>query len=241
MPMSDWKATTYSTTKLTPELRDLVENGVDIWAFDYDGFYEGEAKAAFEKKVIDHYYFRQIGQETIGRFLHYFRSRIREIMPYYKQVYKSIQIMDAIEDPFGNIDVTETFEQTTTNTGRTSGTVDSSTRSSGDTSVDTSDDHINRFSDSPAGSISNLDNYLTTAAKDSSTGSTDTTMSNESTSESSSESESENESTVRHTFKKQGNQGVNTYAHDMVEFRQTFLNIDMMIINDLNDLFLRVY
>lgn len=235
------KATTYSTTKLTPELRELVENGIDIWAFDYDGFYEGEAKAAFEKKVVDHYYFRQIGQETIGRFLHYFRARVREIMPYYKQLYKTIQIMDAIEDPFGNIDVTETFEQTSTNRGSSSGKVDSSTTSSGDTSVDTSDEHTNRFSDSPAGAISNIDNYLTTAARDNTTGSTDTTMNNESTSESSSESESENESTVRHTFRKIGNQGVNTYAHDMVEFRQTLLNIDAMFINDLNDLFLRVY
>ena len=74
-------------SKLTVELGEIVEKGVDIWGFDYPSFYEGEEKTAFEKKVIDHFYFRQIGQETVGRFLHYFRARVREIMPYYIKVY----------------------------------------------------------------------------------------------------------------------------------------------------------
>jgi hypothetical protein len=47
--------------------------------------------------------------------------------------------------------------------------------------------------------------------------------------------------TTKHTYTKKGNQGVNTYAHDMKELRDTFLNIDMMIINELKDLFLQAY
>lgn len=211
------RTTLTTSTTLTVELRDLIENGVDIWDFEYDGFYEGDDKIAFEKKVIDHYYFRQIGQETVERFKHFFRCRIREIMPYYKQVYKSIKIMDEIEDPFGNVDITETTtENTKTNTS-----------SNGTLTGNNSNTH--KYLDSPHGSIENLDSYLTEATTDN--GNTSST--------SVGSGEGKTDRTL--TYTKKGNQGVNTYAHDMVEYRQTFLNIDKMIIDDLNNLFLGVY
>ena len=47
--------------------------------------------------------------------------------------------------------------------------------------------------------------------------------------------------TVSHTLTRKGNQGVNTYAHDMIEFRQSIIDVDRQIIDDLNDLFLMVY
>lgn len=267
----------YSTTKVTLELRELIESGVDPWDFEYDGYYEGEEKTAFEKKVIDHFYFRQIGQETVGRFLHYFRSRIREVMPYYKSLYKSIQLMESIENPFGNVDITETFEEETegTSTGSSSGT---STSSSSATSEDSSqndrtygserDVGINgtntvsserRFSNTPMGSISNLDNYLTEATKETNsdtqtnstvehnTGSEGVTASSESTATSSGTASTSGESSdtstgkTKRTIHREGNHGVNTYAHDMLEYRQILLNIDMLVINELNDLFLMVY
>lgn len=211
----------YSNTKVTVELRELVENGVDIWDFDYPSYYKGDEKKAFEQKVIDHFYFRQIGQETTGRFLHMFRSRIREIMPYYIQMYKSVEIMGAIKDPFGNVDIIETFTQTTKGKGQSSTTAHGKTDS----------DNEHRFSNTPQGSIENIDEYLTEGAKDNSSTINDTRAN----------SSASNEETVTHEFKKTGNQGVNTYAHDMIEFRESFINVDMMIINELNDLFLLVY
>ena len=36
-----------STTKLTVELRELVENGVNVWDFDYPSYYKDEQKTAF--------------------------------------------------------------------------------------------------------------------------------------------------------------------------------------------------
>ena len=227
------RTTLYSPTALTQELRELVENGVDIWDFEYDGFYEGDEKLAFEKKVIDHYYFRQIGQETVERFKHFFRCRIREIMPYYKQVYKSIKIMDEIKDPFGNVDVTETFEEERSE----SSTASSNSSSSSDTSLVSHEAKEHIISDAPRGAISNIQSYMTNAETEDndSSGTTSSDASAQGT------SSGESNGTVKHTFRKTGNQGVNTYAHDMVEYRQTFLNIDKMVIDDLNDLFLGVY
>ena len=51
------------------------------------------------------------------------------------------------------------------------------------------------------------------------------------------------EGTHTHVMTKKGNQGVNTYAHDMLEFRQLFQNIVQMIIHDsrIAELFMLVY
>ena len=53
----------------------------------------------------------------------------------------------------------------------------------------------------------------------------------------------ESSGTVKHTMNKKGNQGVNTYAHDLLEFRELFINIEQQIIKDerISELFMRVY
>lgn len=228
-----WITPMNDTTKLTVELREIVESGVDIWDFEYPSFYTGDDKKAFEKKVIDHYYFRQIGQETVGRFLHCFRSRINDIMPYYIQLYESEKFMRDIEDPFATVDYTETFEQETS--GTTSGTsvIDSESNSDGTSNGNST----RKFSNTPQGSIDNLDSYLTEANVDTSgMNTTDTTNATTTTETSGSDT-----GTVRHTLTKKGAMGVTTFGHDMIEYRQSFLNIDLMLIKELNDLFLGIY
>lgn len=265
----------YSNTKVTLELRDVLATTDDrgqpfkLWDFDYPSYYKGSEKEAFEQKVIDHYYFQQIGVETIARFKHNFKTRMREIMPYYLQMYKSVEIMNAIEDPFGNVDIVETFEQETSesSTGSSSGSSsgsstnnDHETRSSNETATKTdeklsAEDSDRRFSNTPQGSIDNIDNYLTEASKDSrdqsetinSSGTVTTggETINEGTATSTATttgtSETENSGTVKHTLTRKGNQGVNTYAHDMIEYRQSFIDVDMLVIGALRDLFLFVY
>lgn len=265
--MLNWRATTYSTTKSTIRLCDIVENFVEnsensiepfnLWNFDYPSYYQGDEKKAFEQKVIDHFYFREIGFETVGRFHHYFKSKVREIMPYYIQLYKSQELMQSIEDPFGNVNVTEKWTETRTGTssGTTSDTSESTTTGessssqTGQSTTQSSDKMTRKFSNTPQGTIANLDKYMTEATTEEHviTGNENTQGTNKNTTEGTATatangtSSSENSETIEHTFTKVGNQGVNTYAHDMEELRKTFLNIDMMIINDLSELFLKIY
>lgn len=216
-----WYSTLYDVSKHTIELGDLVKSGIDIWDFNYPSFYKGDDKKAFEQKVIDHYRFRQIGQETPARFLHMFRSRIRDIMPYYIQLYESEKYMKEIEDPFATVDYTETFEQTATDNSTNSITANSTT----------STDGLRKFSNTPQGSIDNIDRYMTEANKESDT----------SNGSSKSSGTSNSSGTVKHTLTKKGAMGVTTFGHDMIEYRQSFRNIDLEVINELNDLFLGVY
>ena len=235
-----WKTTLYETTRLTVELRDIVDNGensVNLWDFEYPSFYEGEQKKAFEQKVIDHYYFRQIGSETVGRFLHQFRTKVREIMPYYIQLYESEKYMDELEDPFATVNYTETYSETSS--GTSSDVSNTSTSTESDENRTGSVDNVNKYSKTPQGSISNIDNYLTEATVNETTSNDNVNVTASGSGESTSTGTSSG--TVEHTLTKKGAMGVTTFGHDMIEFRQTFLNIDMMVINELNDLFLKIY
>lgn len=235
----------WDNSKTTLELGEMIESGVDIWAFDYPSYYKDAEKTAFEQKVIDHYRFRQIGQETPGRWLHYFRTRMQEIMPYYIQLYESQALMQSLDDPFGNVDITETFEETRTgeSSGSSSSTDTGQSNAEGGDYTDTNLNTAKKFSNTPQGSIENLDTYLTEATVD--IGATNTTVTHNNTVNTLNNGETtttgSESGSVKHTLTRKGNQGVNTYAHDMRELRETFLNIDLQIIRELNDLFLGVY
>ena len=243
-------------TGTTVELNDLIRNGVDIWAFEYPVpaktvTYNGKTatvpfdKQAFEQKIVDHYRFREIGQETVGRWLHYFRTRIREIMPYYCQLYEFEAKWQNVEDPLESYNLTESFEQEATNAGTSSATStgNSSETAKEETSGSTGTDKTSRFSDTPQGSVDNLDSYLTTATRDNETGSSSgtTDRTGSGSSESTSTGESSDSGTVSHTLTRRGNIGVQPLGSEVRDIRQAFINIDQMVIEELRDLFLQIY
>lgn len=192
------------------------------------------------KKIIDHYRFYEIGSQTPGRFLYNLEMTLNEIMPYYNQLYKSIDIMNNIDDIFGNVDIVESYEEETS--GNTASTSDSKTESK----VDSKNNSTNEMDTSGRNASSKTPQSLLSAKTlDEITSASDmgwnedssksTSNSNdESTSNSNNESKNDVKSNTntKHTLTKKGNQGVNTYAHDMLEFRELFLNVEMQIIND---------
>lgn len=246
----------YDNTGVTVELREIVESGVDIWGFDYPVprpsiDYNGKTckvdfdKAAFEKKIVDHYYFRQIGQETVGRWLHYFRTRIREIMPYFVQLYEFDAKFRNIDDPLESYNLVETFKQEHSNNGSVSGTSTSSNSSerSEEGSSNASNDLVRKFSNTPQGSVSNLDDHLTEATVENGlqNGSSNQTANESGSASGSSEQTSEDSGSVEHTLTKRGNIGVQPLGGEVENIRNAFINIDQMVINELKDLFLQVY
>lgn len=251
--MIPYNALNFSTSKTTVELRDLVNNGVDIWAFDYPSYYKGDAKKEFEQKVIDHYYFREIGQETTGRWLHYFRTKVREIMPYYIELYESVDLLKGAGDPFEAYNLTETYTRTHSSQGSTSGSSETdsegtSERSMNGTHTKNSDSEgVRKHSDTPQGSINNLETYMTDGTidtLDASENVTDTesaTDTNTARANASSESTSADSGEESYTLTRRGNIGVQPLGQELKVYREALINVDMMVINELNDLFLKVY
>lgn len=234
----------WDNTGVTVELGDIVASGVDVWAFDYPVpaetvSYNGKTakvpfnKQAFEQKILDHYRFRQIGQETVGRWLHYFRTRMREIMPYYVQLYEFEAKWSNVDDPLESYNLVETFtgESYGSGTVNTSGSSESSSNSSGTT------DATRKHSDTPQGSISNLDNYMSEATRENGSQSNTATVNGSD----SSETGTENTGTSTHTLTRKGNIGVQPLGGEVKNIREAFINIDLMVINELKDLFLQVY
>ena len=72
------------------------------------------SKDKLAKKIVDHYYMREIGQETIGLFKHYAKVEMQELMEEYLPLIYSASIE---YDPLINVDYKETFERTASNSG----------------------------------------------------------------------------------------------------------------------------
>lgn len=87
---------------LTPEQIDVI-NSTNVWSKD-----------RLARKIVDHFYMREIGGETIGLFKHYAKVTMQELMEEYLPLIYSSAIK---YDPLVNVDFTETFERTANNTG----------------------------------------------------------------------------------------------------------------------------
>lgn len=66
---------------VTIELREVVKDTDIFDRCDPFPIWDEDHRGELEKKIIEHYYFRQIGFETVGRFIFEMNVRLREIMP----------------------------------------------------------------------------------------------------------------------------------------------------------------
>ena len=75
-----------------------------IFDFSYPIF-DDNYKSELEKKIIEHFYTQEIGLETVGLWKLKLRTKMREIMPFYNQLYKS-ELLEF--NPFINTDYQDT-------------------------------------------------------------------------------------------------------------------------------------
>lgn len=211
------------------------------------------SREELNKKLLNHYKWCEIGFETVGRFIDELEIAMNEIMPYYNQRYKSVETMYVIDDIFGNVNVVETTKETRTGSASSSGSgsASSSANDSTETSsnINSNDKHLE--SETPQGNIAKTASEIDDVThadkaiwnKNSSNNSASTSGESSTNSSSTTENESEHTETIEHTYTKKGNQGVNTYAHDIVEFRKTIIDVTMEIIEDrkIKDLFMQVF
>ena len=270
-----------------------------LFDFNYPIFDESY-RSHLESLICLHYYRREIGFETVGLFKLYLERTMREIMPYYNQLYKS-QLLEF--NPFYDVDLTR--DHVNKHNGEESSKSDSSTNATGtntdssknvDKVVDNStegtssrdesessaknsansssnSENKQKYSDTPQGSITDLEKgkYLTnatindavvndnssatssdkaTTTRTSNIGKEQTTDRNSSTTtngtttnetKTETNNNSNNASIDDYLEHVKGKQGSTSYASLLKEYRETFLNIDMKVISDLNTLFMLVW
>jgi hypothetical protein len=200
--------------KYTAQLRNFIDQNLEIFDFDYPIFDE-KYRAELEKKILDYYYFREIGFETFAQFKWYLKIRMNRIMPYYNQLYDSEHLINK-DDYFINQNSTETHTKTT------------STKMAAEVESNAEQKNDQVFSDTPSSKLGNED-YATAIT-------TNTINSNDVSGSSSNMDYIEN-----YTITLSGGGGLRYNADILMEWRKSFLNIDSLIIDDLATLFMNIY
>lgn len=194
-------------------------------------------------KILDYYKYHEIGFETPGRFIDELKITMNEIMPFYNQMLHTVEIMNEIPSPFDNVDVVETFEEERED--NTTGQSKTETSSDIESNIEAThkQDSLTKQSDTPQNSVSDIDNYLSQATKETANNEDKSKDTATSIGETNTNTSADSIATVKHTLTRKGNQGVNTYAHDIIEFRTSILNIEQMIICDkrIRELFMLIY
>ena len=203
------------TDFLTPEQIEIITNA-NIWNKD-----------KLAKKIVDHYFMREIGFETPALFSHYAKVTMQELMEEKLPLIYSSCIK---YDPLINVDYTETFEREQEGTASNNGESNSNSNSNSES--------LNINNSTPQTRITKQD--LETGAYANNVAQSDNNSNiNDKTTTKNDGSSKSNES-----YKKQvkGNSGVSATAQKMIEqYRQNIIAIDRDIIQELNILFMGLY
>ena len=287
---------------------EVIEKSyLKIFKNDSIPMFQGETeshRAGLLKKILLHYYTREIGYETVGLWKLKLNQKLIEIMPYYNQLYESELIKF---DPLKNVDVTKTHEgeyldnekvdneRNTENhegihTTQETDTTENTTLRHSRTTTEGNDVRTNDvvadgnqwtlFSDTPQGGLDGINNasgslagngYLTNATRNITTPDeqritqthgdivetynangdradtvvghaeveTQTTKNAHGTT--TDDNTKKNDGTDAYTNLDIGKIGTETYSEMLNKFRDTFLNIDKMVIGELESLFIGLW
>lgn len=87
---------------------------------------DSEHLSELEKKILTHYLFWEIGEETIPMWLYQLNRKMNEILPYFNQLYETALIK---YNPFDEVDYTKEIETSSESEGKSDGTETRETKS----------------------------------------------------------------------------------------------------------------
>ena len=215
---------------------DLAMSDYPIYQTDpdkakqYGTAYTVPTRQELNDKILNYYRFREIGQETFGRWLFELKTALNEIMPYYNQLFYSA---DQDFNPIYNVDYKKVISGTQNATSNTSSTgSDSSTNEEYTKNVNAKTPQ-NQLNIANTG-IDTVD-YADDASWGKASGSTSGT--NTTTGNTSSNGSSASVETTK------GNFGVVSAQNLILKYRETILNIEQLIINDkrIKELFMLIF
>ena len=216
-------------SKYTIELRE-IENCICYLFPKGFPFYTDseEMRLNFIQKFYDEYMFREIGFETVERFKRSLLGKLNKIMPYYTQLYHT-ELESKNINFLLNKDLIETFEREVSGTSEVNS---NSTSNSAGTSTANSNDIMY---DTPNSRIDDITKYPTQGSQGENTAATNsnaTSINNQT---------GENTQSEKTSLISKGNIGITSSAQLLKEWREVIINIDELILNDLEDLFMLLF
>lgn len=206
-----WICESYND-KSDATLSEIINNAIPhIFDFDFPIF-DPEYRNALCYHILLHYYTREIGLETVGLWKLKLNAKLNDIMPYYNQLYNSLKL---------EYDPTLDYNVTKKSTRKGNENSQYNTKNSGaDYSL---------YSDTPQGALVGIDNgtYLSSATKN--IAGTSTASGGEST-------------TIDEYLETiSGKIGASSYSKLIMEYRESLINVDMLIIEELQSLFMYLW
>lgn len=198
----------------TITIKSLKDNNFDFGLQNYPIFNE-TYRDILNNNILNYYYENEIGFETAELFKFYLNNTMQLIMPKYNTMYNAQE--KALENILGNVDLYETSNRKNQNKINTT--------------TNSNSDNKNLFQDTPQGQLdfTELENQ---------NWATNYTMNKTKINDTSYNEGNNNEDFIR-TVK--GNNG-NKYNIELLnDIKNNLMNIDLMIINELNDLFMGIY
>ena len=206
-------------SKYTLELRYLYEDeNFNLFDFPYN-LYNNDLKPWFEEKFYQHFMFYEIGFDTIGMFKQRLMSKLNDIFPYYNQLYET-EIRSKGIDFMLNKDLKESYIRelnSNSNSNQESNVSSNSLSTAG------------QLTPSLIANSQKIDKFMDSAQKDNSS------------SNSTSSGESNGNSREEYTLTSQGNIGITSSAELLNKWREIILNIDLLIFEECNDLFMQIF
>lgn len=232
-----------SESKGYADVDTIITNAIPkIFTFTFPIFDENY-RTVLEKKILKHFYTREICEETVGLWKLRLDAKLNEIMPYYNKLYNS-ELLEFNPLYTANLTRKKKTDYDSNRNTSNNGTVDSTSNSNGTGTGTNSNVGLDLYSDTPQGSLTNVENetYLTNARKTTDTGNSssstsNSTISNVTNSETGTDALNSTEDYLESVI---GYEGIS--ASDLLlKYRETFLNIDMMVIQDLETLFFQLW
>ena len=75
-------------SKYTTELRYIIESGYELKALKDYPIFDENYRQVLNKYILNHFWMREIGAETVGEFDLFLGNTLNEIMPYYNGLFK---------------------------------------------------------------------------------------------------------------------------------------------------------
>lgn len=202
--------------KYTITIKTLIDNNFDFKMDSYPIFDENY-RNTLNQNILYHYYENEIGFETASLFRFYLNQKLNEIMPYYNELYKVQKKLIDENLLLNNVNLTETLRGS--NTTKTSSTSQSLNNGK------------NLYQDTPQGQISQTD-------IDNQTWATNLTLNKNDIKD---ESNATGNGTNEYIKTIIGNNGGKFNIDVLNDIKNNLMNIDLMIINELNDLFMGIF
>lgn len=235
----------------------ITKSRSKIFDFSYPIFDE-HYRPVLETKILLHYYTREICEETVGLWKLRLKAKMNEIMPFYNKLYESELLK------FNPLYDTDYYKEGDRNGKQNSTTDDVTNRKSKSggqdiTNVANRDKYSqwDLYSDTPQGGVEGIlgaedepslqDNgYLTNARHilhdgDGTTGNSTTNYGRTDDTDSVGKSVFDGNTIEDYAEHVYGKMPGKSYPRLLQEFRDTFLNIDMDVINELKNLFFNLW